>query len=139
MLEAVARGATRITVLGALGGPRLDHALANVGLLAMPPLGDLPTALLDARARIRLITAPGPGEPRYAARCRGRLGSRLAAPLGEGVAGVTTDGFRYPLHDEPLRTGPARGLSNVRSSQDAAVVVRRGRLLVIDTPATLVA
>ena len=30
------RGATRVTVLGAFGGPRLDHALANLWLLAPP-------------------------------------------------------------------------------------------------------
>ena len=33
---AIERGATRIVVLGGLGGARLDHALANVGLLAAP-------------------------------------------------------------------------------------------------------
>src|SRR4029079_6306556 len=33
VLEAVRLGATRITVLGALGGPRLDHGLANGWLL----------------------------------------------------------------------------------------------------------
>jgi thiamine pyrophosphokinase len=59
-------------------------------------------------------------------------------PYGEGVAGVTTHGLAYPLADEPLPPGPARGLSNVRVSEDAAVVVRAGRLLVIETPVTLV-
>ena len=46
-------------------------------------------------------------------------------------------GLRYPLRDEPLVTGPARGLSNVRVAPDAAVTVRRGRLLVVESaPAT---
>ena len=34
--EAVRRGATSITIVGALGGPRMDHLLANVALLAHP-------------------------------------------------------------------------------------------------------
>jgi len=59
-------------------------------------------------------------------------------PFGAGVHGVTTEGLAYPLADEPLPPGPARGLSNVRAVPDAAVSVRAGRLLVIETPATLV-
>ena len=51
---------------------------------------------------------------------------------------MTTHGLAYPLADEPLPPGPARGLSNVRVGADAAVVVRRGLLLVVETPATLV-
>ena len=139
VLEALARGADEVVILGALGGVRIDHTIANVGLLAMPQLGDLPTALLDERARIRLITAPGPGGAEVRFPLPGRAGDRVSLlPYGEGVAGVTTDGLAYPLADEPLPPGPARGLSNVRVREDAAVVVRAGRLLVIETPATLV-
>jgi thiamine pyrophosphokinase len=53
------------------------------------------------------------------------------------VEGVTTRGLAYPLLDEPLPVGPARGLSNVRSAPDAAVSVRRGLLLVVESPARL--
>lgn len=139
VLEALAHGADEVVILGALGGLRIDHTIANVGLLAMPQLGDLPTALLDERARIRLITAPGPGGGPVRFPLPGKQGDRVSLlPYGEGVAGVTTHGLAYPLADEPLPPGPARGLSNVRVSEDAAVVVRSGRLLVIETPATLV-
>ena len=48
-----------------------------------------------------------------------------------------TGGLRYPLADEPLPAGPARGLSNVRDAPEAWVVVRRGFLLVVESPATL--
>jgi thiamine pyrophosphokinase len=50
---------------------------------------------------------------------------------------VTTDGLRFPLRDEQLKAGPARGLSNVRLTQVARVRVVRGRLLVVETPARL--
>ena len=59
ILEAVRLGATRVTVLGALGGPRLDHALANVWLLALPALATIDVQLLDDRARVSMLTAPG--------------------------------------------------------------------------------
>jgi thiamine pyrophosphokinase len=51
--------------------------------------------------------------------------------------GITTDGLRYPLRDEPLVVGRTRGLSNVRDTPEASVTVRRGRLLIVETPATL--
>jgi thiamine pyrophosphokinase len=54
-------------------------------------------------------------------------------PFGGDAVGVTTRDLEYPLHDEPLRTGPARGLSNVRSGPDAAVTVTSGRVLVVET------
>src|SRR5262245_53444479 len=77
-LEAVRRGATRVTVLGAFGGPRLDHALANVWLLAHPGLATVEVVLLDARWRVSMITAPGPGgEP---------VRARLAGPVGTLVS-----------------------------------------------------
>src|SRR5687767_6773710 len=49
LLEAVTGGAGEITVLGALGGRRLDHLLANVGLLTHPALAGIPARLLDER------------------------------------------------------------------------------------------
>ena len=58
-------------------------------------------------------------------------------PMGPGVEGVTTRGLAYPLADEPLPPGGARGLSNVLESADAEVVVRLGLLLVVESPARL--
>ena len=72
--------------------------------------------------------------PRCAASCPARPVAIVSLlPLGGDVSGITTVGLRYPLRDEPLLTGPARGLSNVRVEPDAAVTVRRGRLLVVET------
>ena len=133
----LARGATSITIIGAFGG-RLDHALANIWLLGLPALGERPIQLLDGRTRVRLIRAPGPNGSPVALRCDGRPGDLVSLlPLGERVDGITTEGLRYPLADEPLVLGPARGLSNVRLGATARVTVRHGRLLVVESPATL--
>jgi thiamine pyrophosphokinase len=138
ILWALELGADRIVVLGALGGPRLDHALANVGLLALPALRDIPACLLGPTARITLISAPdGAGEPVYRALPGPEDAIVSLLPQGDGVVGVTTQGLAYRLEDEPLPAGPARGLSNIRVDADAAVTVRAGRLLVIEAPATL--
>ena len=48
---------------------------------------------------------------------------------------VTTAGLEFPLRDEALTQGPARGLSNVMAGDSATVSVRTGRLLVVHTRA----
>jgi thiamine pyrophosphokinase len=133
LLAALSDGATRVTVLGAFGGSRLDHALANVWLLAHPAIVGLDITLLDARTRVSLLRAPGPGGAPARRLLPGPLGATVSLlPFGGDATGITTHGLRYPLRDERLVVGPARGLSNVRERHDAAVTLRDGRLLVIE-------
>jgi thiamine pyrophosphokinase len=128
---AVVRGATHLTILGALGGARFDHALANAWLLAHPALIGRVAVLLDDATRVRLLDATtAPAEVRL----DGAPGDLVSLfPFGVDAVGVTTTGLAYPLRDEPLRSGPARGLSNVRSGPEARVALRAGRLLIIET------
>jgi len=131
VLAAVTRGATRVTILGALGGPRFDHALANGWLLAHAALVGRAALLLDATTRVRLLDATA--APASAV-LRGRIGDLVSLfPFGTDATGVATAGLAYPLRDEPLRFGPARGLSNVRSGPEARVSLRAGRLLIVET------
>jgi thiamine pyrophosphokinase len=129
---ALDSGAARVTILGALGGPRLDHALANVALLAHPALDDREAEVLDGRSRIRLLRGPASlaldGPP-------GDLISLI--PFGTDADGVRTEGLRYPLQGETLVLGAARGLSNVRVAGAASVALRTGSILVVETPVTL--
>jgi thiamine pyrophosphokinase len=136
LLAALRRGATRISILGALGGRRFDHALANVGLLSLPDPGQVEVELLDATTRVRLLRAPAgdAAAPSVRMALPGRSGDLVSLlPLGEPAEGVTTSGLLYPLHDEALLPGPARGLSNVRTDPEAAVWLRGGRLLIVET------
>ena len=138
VIAAVARGAGRVTILGALGGPRFDHAVANAWLLALPALGDRTAVLLDASTRVRLLSWPAVGGAAAPGRAEvilaGAPGDLVSLfPFGEDAVGVTTDGLAYPLRDEPLRAGPARGLSNVRTGPEARVSLRAGRLLIVET------
>jgi thiamine pyrophosphokinase len=131
-------GVDGVVIVGALGGLRVDHALVNVSLLAMAGLTGRSATVVDERARIGLIRAPGPDGATVEHRLPGRPGDLVSLlPFGDGVEGVTTDGLLYPLADEPLPLGQARGLSNVRVAAEARVWVRRGLLLVVESPATL--
>jgi thiamine pyrophosphokinase len=131
LMAAAGAGAPRITILGALGGSRYDHGLANLWLLAHPAIAGLDVRIVDAAVRIRLA---GPGRTDLGGR-PGDLVSLL--PFGGDATGVRTTGLRYPLHDEPLPSGPSRGMSNVRVAEAASVEVGSGRLLVLETPARL--
>ena len=124
---ALDRGADELTIVGGLGG-RVDHLLADVGLLAMPALAGRRAELLDGRSRVRLLRGPGRLD------LAGRPGDLVSLlPLGPGVDGVTTEGLAWALDDEPLPMGPARGLSNVRTAQTAEVQLQSGLLLVVET------
>src|SRR5260370_40285229 len=54
---ALNKGASRITVLGALGGERFEHTIANILLLAGYP--GVPIELLDGNSRGWLLRGPG--------------------------------------------------------------------------------
>lgn len=128
-----------IAIVGATGGARIDHTLANLALLDMDGLAGRDVRLIGADTRIRLLRAPGSDGGPVRLGLAGREGDIVSLlPLGSDALGVRTTGLRYPLHDEPLATGGARGLSNVRiDGAAAAVELRSGRLLVIESPATL--
>ena len=131
VLAALARGANRLTLLGALGGPRFDHSLANVGLLGHPALDGRAAALLDEATRVRLLDATSGDASLDLAGVPGDLVSLF--PVGGAALGITTAGLAYPLRDEPLPIGLARGLSNIRSGPEARVSLRAGRLLIVET------
>ncbi len=136
VLAAAGAGATEVSILGGLGGARLDHELTNVALLAHPALGARTARLYDQHAaRVTLLQAMDAGPA--TARLVGRVGDIVTlVPTGGAAAGVTTTGLRYPLADETLSPGSSRGLSNLRTTTEAGVSIRSGRLLLIETPAT---
>ena len=125
-------GVTAVTIIGALGGPRLDHALANVWLLAHPALGDRDAELLDAGSRVRLLRGPGSLE------LDGRVGDLVSLiPFDGDASGVRTTDLQYALDGETLVLGASRGISNVRLAPRASVAVGGGSILVVESPVTL--
>jgi thiamine pyrophosphokinase len=120
---AAAAGARRIVVVGGRGG-RLDHALANLLALAAPALAGVDVVALLDGSRVAVV--------RTSAVFRGRPGSLLSLlPVGGPAVGVRTERLEYPLHDEDLPPGSARGLSNVLLATTAQVSLRGGVLLAV--------
>jgi thiamine pyrophosphokinase len=141
VLAACRLGATEIVIVGGFGGRRLDHTLANIGLLAMDALAGVDVRLVGTEARVALLRAADPspeGHPIVSMVLDGRPGDLVTLlPSGGDAVGVTTVGLAYPLHDETLVDGRTRGLSNVRTGRTATVSLRMGRLVIVETPATL--
>lgn len=116
-------GADRITVVGALGD-RPDHTLANLMLLC-----DRRLAGIDIRVRARRWEM---AIVRSALDIEGHTGDLVSLiPISWRAMGVETDGLAYALHNETLRRGPARGVSNVMTCQRAQVRLRSGLLMVM--------
>jgi thiamine pyrophosphokinase len=120
---AVEQGVQEVLILGALGY-RLDHALANVLLLALPELRSVRAKILDDRQEVFLI--------KNEALIKGRVGDILSLlPLTEKVTGIYTEGLEYPLENGTLYLGPALGVSNVLTAPQARVRIGQGLLLAV--------
>lgn len=114
-----------IWVFGALGG-RLDQTLANILLLAHPALHGRKVRLVNEYERAWLVE----GETKV----HGRAGDIVSLiPLDGDVTIEATTGLEWPLRDEVLAFGPARGVSNVMTEDTAEVRLMAGRLLCVHT------
>jgi len=123
---AIEQGATSITLLGALGGERFDHTMANILLLA--DIETVPAKIVDGPSTCWLLRGPG------SSFINGQKGDLLSLlPLTGDATGVRTKGLYYPLHGETLRFGKPRGVSNVLTQEHAEVSLVGGMLLVVHT------
>jgi thiamine pyrophosphokinase len=117
----------RITVVGGHGG-RLDHLLANVWLLAAPALAAVEVRALLGPALVTVV--------RSRARLQGRVGELVSLLPAHGPAhGVSTEGLRFSLDDEPLLPGSPRGVSNEFTAVEAAIELRAGTLVAVQPEA----
>ena len=128
LMAAVTRGAGEIVVVGAFGGSRLDHQIANLLLLANVDLAAIDVALATEQATFRALQGPGILE------LEGAPGDWVTlSPLSELATAVTTDGLRYGLHREDLVRGSTRGVSNELIGRRGSVELAAGLLLVAVT------
>ncbi|MBO0661815.1 thiamine diphosphokinase [Jiella sp. MQZ9-1] len=120
---AVARGASRLTLVGALGGPRSDHAFAHF-ILALRYAGTgLAVALHDGiEDAYPLDTEP----------LRADLlpGTQFSVLKFSDVEGLTIEGAKWPLNDVALpftsiltQSNEAAGPITVRLAKGAAILL----------------
>jgi len=123
---AIEQSANAITLLGALGGVRFDHTMANILLLAA--VETVPIRIIDGPSTCWLLRGPGHTT------ISGRHGDLLSLlPLTSEATGIRTNNLYYPLYGETLYFGKPRGVSNVLIQEHAEVSLEKGLLLIIHT------
>jgi len=112
-----------IYVFGAFG-TRIDHALANVSLLALGLRKGIQIKLIDEWCETFIVNRKCTieGEP-------GQTVSLL--PLSDTVTGITIEGFEYPLNNAVMEIGIPYGVSNSLIATRGVISVNNGHLLVI--------
>jgi thiamine pyrophosphokinase len=122
-LAAAARhGATRTIVVGGAGSDRIDHVIANAGVIASdrhagtgPEWWVGPARMWPVRGR-RVVA--------------GRIGDTVSIIPVTGAVVVSSTGLRWPLERAGLEFGSSRGVSNVMTAASATVEVHSGVALV---------
>ena len=121
MEVALSRGATEITILGALGG-RMDHALANLMLLNRAHEGGAFAQILDESVRIVRIDG--------SITLRGARGDTISLiPIGEAHGVTLTGCYYHSLEALSFDFVHPLGISNVVTEEEATITVREGDLL----------
>ena len=122
--EAIKRGYTDITILGATGG-RMDHLYSNIQTLAFIRSEGAWGRILSVYEEIMLLS---PGEYTF----KYREGYSLSLfSYGDIVTGLTISGAKYPTSDIQLSNLFPLGASNEIISEKATVSFEKGLLLAI--------
>lgn len=125
--EAIRRGATEITLLGATG-TRLDHVLANVNLLGIGLEEGVAIELVDAHNRVRMI------KDSIQISKEEQFGSFVSVlPVKGDAKGVTLEGMKYLLNEADVTCFSSLGISNEIVEEVASISVKQGVLLVIES------
>ncbi|MBA4602401.1 thiamine diphosphokinase [Thermoactinomyces mirandus] len=125
---AVERKPDEILILGAMGGARFDHTMANVGLLEWLDEQGIKAVIIHRTNRIRLMS--GPGKMTFTS-IDFKYVSLL--PVSKIVSGIRTDGLKYKLAGESLYRGDTRGISNELVKVPAVVNIQEGICLVVES------
>ncbi len=133
-LELVlAEGYSAATMVGATGGRRTDHGIANFFLVERFARRGLDVILMGPSSVICHVSGPG-----YAGigerKLTGSPGDWVSLfPITATVGGVTTAGLEYPLKDAVLERGATLGVSNRMLGTEAHVSVSDGFLMIVLT------
>ena len=122
-------GASRITILGASEGNRLDHLFGNVLTMMIPQQAGVECFMVDAHNRMRILTNS------VEIRKEEQYGKYISlVPLTTDVHGVTLEGFKYPLWDHRFNVEScgSLGISNELTDKVGKIIFRSGILLMLE-------
>jgi thiamine pyrophosphokinase len=114
---AVKKGFKDIVLVGATGGSRLDHSLANMMLLEKYYHFGVNIFIIDNNNKIQIISD----------NCNMLLDKKEGSfvsliPLTENISGLTLEGFKYPLDRVVVKRGSTLCVSN-------EIILDKGRII----------
>ena len=115
-----------VILLGATG-TRLDHALANIGMLEKLAAGHISGKIVDKHNEIEMLC--GQNEKKYKKQPDRPFFSLMA--WGGSVTGIDLIGFSYPLANASLQPSQSLGISNELAEEWGTLRMKTGKLLVI--------
>ena len=125
--EVIRRGCKRIHILGATGS-RLDHVLANIGLLGLGVSCGVEILMADSCNRIRMV------KNGISIRKEEQFGDYVSLlPVTPKVSGLTLKGMKYPLFQYEYSCFSSLGISNEIVGDEAEISFAEGILLVIES------
>ena len=119
-------GCREVTFLGALGGQRFGHTVANLHTALFLAKNGVQVLLADERSELRILC---PGQPMTLER-KGWTYLSLF-PLDGPLTGVEEQGVFYPLQDAVLTPDYPLGVSNEFTAPQAVLSCRAGHGLVV--------
>jgi thiamine pyrophosphokinase len=123
---AVKHGVKHIWIVGALGR-RIDQTFGNIYLLALEELNEVDVWIVSGK---QIIWLARPGNHFI----YGQAGDTVSLiPISGDVTNIHTQNLYYPLTGDTLHYGPARGISNVLTSERGEVRFDTGQLLIVRT------
>jgi len=123
LTQALAMNPHKILIFGAMG-KRLDHTLANLGLLMTDMEKGVSIELIDEDCEVFVMAG--------AATISGEKGQTVSIfPWGGEARGITLEGFEYPLEDATMTLVRPYGISNRLTGEAGQIRVDMGCLLVI--------
>ncbi len=123
---ALDEGADEIVIVGGLGG-RLDHTLANLGLLSKLWEMHVHAVATDGYNRVRYIN----GSSTLIAKSQYKYVSVI--PVDKKIKGVDIEGCKYPLKNATLMREDTLAVSNEVTGNCALIAVRKGACYVIES------
>lgn len=119
------KGYSRFVILGALGGERFDHSVANIQNLAYICKRGGVGCILH---KDTVLLAVRNSSVTFSESCRGYVS---VFSLTEESLGVTEENLKYVIDDFTLLLSEPRGVSNEFIGEKARVSVKDGTLLII--------
>lgn len=124
----LAHGYNDVTLLGALGGARLEHTLANLATGLFLAEHGAAVRLADEKSELRYLL---PGRPMTLEKDDWAFFSLF--PLQGTLSGVYIEGAKYPLRDATLTADFPLGVSNAFAADTATLRCAAGCGLVVLT------